>query len=125
MNVTEHGLNETTERIIGCAFRVSNVLGSGFLEKVYENALALEVRKAGLEVVQQAEMEVTYDGALVGEYRADLLVEGCVLVELKATGKLTNVDMAQCLNYLKASKLRICLLLNFGKPKLEIRRVMS
>ena len=125
MNVTEQRLNETTEKIIGCAFRVSNALGSGFLEKVYENALALEARKRGLDVVQQAEMEVTYDGVVVGEYRADLLVEGSVIVELKAATRLTNVDMAQCLNYLKVSDLRICLLLNFGKPKLEIRRVAN
>ncbi len=125
MNVTEQRLNETTEKIIGCAFRVSNALSSGFLEKVYENALALEARKRGLDVVQQAEMEVTYDGVVVGEYRADLLVEGSVIVELKAATRLTNVDMAQCLNYLKVSDLRICLLLNFGKPKLEIRRVAN
>jgi len=125
MRRIERGLNETTEKIIGCAFRVSNTLGVGFLEKVYENALAHEIRKEGLHVAQQAELVVTYDGVVVGEYRADLLVEGGVLVELKAAAKLSNVDMAQCLNYLKAAKLRICLLLNFGKPKLEIRRVMN
>ncbi|MHC5053798.1 MAG: GxxExxY protein [Planctomycetota bacterium] len=118
-------LNEMTDKVIGCAFRVSNVMGSGFLEKVYENALAFEVRKPGLEVVQQAEMEVTYDGVVVGECRADLLVEGSVVVELKAAKKLANIDMAQCLNYLKASKLGVCLLLNFGTPKLEIRRVVN
>ena len=125
MKDTERSLDETTEKIIGCAFRVSNALGAGFLEKVYENALVHEVLKEGLGVVQQAELEVIYDGVVVGEYRADLLVERCVVVELKAAAKLTNVDMAQGLNYLKASKLKICLLLNFGKPKLEIRRIMN
>ena len=118
-------MDDTTEAVIGCAFRVSNVLGCGFLEKVYENALAMEIRKAGLEVVQQAWMEVTYNGSVVGEYRADLLVGGNVVVELKAAKALNAVDLAQCLNYLKASKLRVCLLLNFGRPKLEIRRIVN
>ena len=125
MNADGRGLDGTTETAIGCAFRVSSVLGCGFLEKVYENALALEIRKAGLEVVQQAGMEVTYDGSVVGEYCADLLVEGDVVVELKATKALSAVDMAQCLNYLKASDKRVGLLLNFGRPKLEIRRVVN
>jgi GxxExxY protein len=125
MNADGRGLDDTTEAVIGCAFRVSNVLGCGFLEKVYENALAMEIRKAGLEVVQQAGMEVTYNGSVVGEYRADLLVGGNVVVELKAAKALNAVDLAQCLNYLKASKLRVCLLLNFGRPKLEIRRIVN
>ena len=104
---------------------MSNVLGCGFLEKVYENALAIEIRKAGLTAVQQAGMEIVCEGSVVGEYRADLLVEGKIIVELKATKALSDVDMAQCLNYLKASDKRVGLLLNFGRPKLEIKRVAN
>lgn len=116
-------LNQISERIIGCAFAVSNGLGSGFLEKVYENALVHELRKAGLSVAQQHAMIVRYDGVVVGEYVADLLVESLVLVELKHARSIDDVHMAQCLNYLKATGLQLCLLLNFGKPRVEIRRI--
>jgi GxxExxY protein len=115
--------NEVSERIIGCAFRVLNTLGTGFLEKVYENALALEMREAGLAVAQQKGITVCYKGVAVGEYVADLVVEGTVIVELKASKTLDPVHTAQCINYLKATGLRLCLLLNFGKPRLEIHRV--
>lgn len=118
----EH-LNQISKRILGCAFAVSNGLGSGFLEKVYENALAHELRKAGLSVVQQHAMVARYDGVVVGEYVADLLVESLVLVELKHARVIDDVHLAQCLNYLKVTGLRLCLLLNFGKPRVEIRRV--
>lgn len=116
-------LNQISERILGCAFAVSNGLGSGFLEKVYENALAHELRKAGLSVVQQHAIAARYDGVVVGEYVADLLVESVVLVELKHARVIDDVHLAQCLNYLKATGLRLCLLLNFGKPRAEIRRI--
>ncbi len=116
-------LNQISERILGCAFAVSNGLGSGFLEKVYENALAHEMRKAGLQVSQQHAMAARYDGVVVGEYVADLLVESIVLVELKHARALDDVHLAQCLNYLKATGLRLCLLLNFGKPRVEVRRI--
>ena len=118
-------LDALTEQVIGCAFSVSNTLGCGFLEKVYENALAHEIRKAGLHVVQQHGIAVHYDGVVVGEYAADLLVEGTLLVELKAVKVLDDIHLAQCLNYLKATGLRVCLLVNFGKPKVEIRRVVN
>jgi len=111
-----------TERIIGCAYTVANSLGCGFLEKVYENALCHELRKAGLAVNQQLGMEVHYDGVVVGEYTADLVVERKVIVELKAFDSLDSSATAQCLNYLKAAGLHVCLLINFGKPKLDIRR---
>ena len=116
-------INQISERIIGCAFAVSNGLGSGFLEKVYENALAHELRKAGLSVMQQHAMVAKYDGVVVGEYVADLLVESLVLVELKQTRSVDDVHLAQCLNYLKVTGLRLCLLLNFGKPRVDIRRI--
>ena len=114
-----------TEKVIGCAFTVSNVLGCGFLEKVYENALAHELRKAGLKVEQQHGIAVYYDGQVVGEYAADLLVEGSLLVELKAVKELDDIHLAQCLNYLRATKLRLCLLMNFAKPKVDIRRIAN
>lgn len=118
-------LNTITEKIIGCAFTVSSCLGSGFLEKVYENALAHEIRKAGLDVSQQYDIQVHYDGIVVGDYVADLLVERSVLVELKAMKALDNVHHAQCMNYLNASGYTICLLINFGSPKLEVRRIVN
>ena len=123
MNTDAHGWNQFTEVVIGCAFRVSNDLGCGFLEKVYENALAHEIRKAGLHVEQQKQIIVRYDGVVVGEYVADLLVEGVVLIELKCCKAFDEIHEAQCLNYLKATDLPICLLINFGKPKVEIKRL--
>ena len=111
-----------SERIIGCAFTVANTLGIGFFEKVYENALAHELRKSGITVSQQHGIAVVYDGVVVGNYAADLLVEGMVLVELKAVSALDSSHKAQCLNYLKATGLPLCLLLNFGRPLLDVGR---
>ncbi len=116
-------INQITEQIIGCAFTVGNKLGCGFLEKVYENALVHELRKSGLRVKQQFEINIYYDGIIVGEYAADLLVEGCVLVELKALRTMGDKEIAQCLNYLKATKLTLCLLINFGNPRVEVKRI--
>ena len=117
-------LDELTGRVLNCAIRVSNTLGCGFLEKVYENSLAIELRKAGLKAEQQRVVQVRYGGEVVGEYTADLLVAGRVLVELKATRALDDVHLAQCLNYLRATGLQVCLLPNFGTPRLQIRRLM-
>ncbi|HZU52862.1 MAG TPA: GxxExxY protein, partial [Holophagaceae bacterium] len=111
-----------TERIIGCAYQVANTLGPGFLEKVYENAFAHELRKSGLTAIQQHGIEVHYDGVLVGDFIADLLVEDAVLIELKAVKDLAEIHTAQCLNYLKATGKSVCLLINFGKAKIEVRR---
>ena len=116
--------NQITEAVIGAAYKVANTLGSGFLEKVYENALAVEIRKSGLLVVQQHPINVKYEGAIVGEFLAELLVQDEILVELKAVKALDEIHLAQCLNYLKATGLRVCLLINFGNPKIEIKRVM-
>ena len=120
--MTEEQLNQWTERIIGCAFKVSNALGCGFLEKVYENALVHELRKIGFSVQARHPINVYYDGIIVGEFFADILVENVILLELKATKDHDDVFTAQCLNYLKATNKPICLLLNFGKPRLEIKR---
>ena len=113
-----------TSKIIGCAYKVANELGSGFLEKVYENALAHELRKAGLNAAQQHGIPVHYDGVKVGDYVADLLVNDQILIELKACKDLDDVHLAQCLNYLKATALKVCPLMNFGRPKIQIRRLM-
>jgi GxxExxY protein len=116
-------LNDLSGRVIGCAFTVLNTLGAGFLEKVYENALAFEVRAAGLSVVQQHGSKVYYRDAIVGEYFVDLMIQDRLLVELKTVTALTDVHRMQCTNYLKATGLQLCLLLNFGKSRLEIKRM--
>jgi GxxExxY protein len=122
MNIDDKRFDSITERIIACAFKVGNGLGSGFMEKVYENALAHELRKEGLRVEQQVLIKVWYDGVVVGEYVADLIVEGVILVELKAIQSLDPIHMAQCINYLAATKLPVCLLINFGK-RVEVKRL--
>jgi GxxExxY protein len=122
--VTRETIDAVAEKIIGCAYTVQNTLGVGFLEKVYENALAHELRKAGLKVEQQKPVQVVYDCVIVGNYDADLVVEGCVLVELKVAKTFDNVHMAQCLNYLKATGHRLCLLINFGSTRMDYKRVV-
>ncbi len=118
-------LNGVTERIIGCAYQVSRVLGSGFVEKVYENALAHELRKNGLKAAQQSPIEVIYNGVLVGEFFADVLVENTVIVELKVVRTFDNVHLAQGLNYLKATGLNACLLFNFGTQRVQVKRIVN
>ena len=124
MNNDEQRCNHVTERTIGAAYSVSNELGVGFLERPYENALVHELRLMGLQVEQQVPIKISYKGVVVGEYIADLIVEGCVLVEVKAVKELDPVHEAQCLNYLRATGLKICLLINFGKSRVTIRRLM-
>ena len=121
MHTDEETLNKITEQIIGCAFKVANTVGCGFAEKVYENAMAHELKKSGLDVRQQWPITVVYDSIVVGEYVADLYVEECVLVELKAMRGLDDAHKAQCLNYLSATGISICLLINFGK-RVEVQR---
>ena len=117
-------INQVTERIIACVFRVGNTLGCGFLEKVYENALTIELRQNGFKVEQQHLIRVFYHNEPVGDFAADLLIEDCVIVELKSARMLDDVHAAQCLNYLKATGLKVCLLVNFGKPRAEIKRIV-
>jgi len=112
---------QLTERIIKAFYTVYRALGYGFLEKVYENSLAIQLRKMKLAVVQQAEIKVYYAGVVVGEYYADLLVADAVIVEIKAVRALLKEHEAQLLNYLKATPYEVGLLLNFG-PKPEIKR---
>lgn len=110
-----------TRRIIENFYKVYNTLGYGFLEKVYENALMIEFEKSGLEAKCQAPIKVFYDRQIIGEYYIDLLVEECIIVEIKAVKSLLKEHEAQLLNYLKASRIEVGLLLNFG-PKPEIKR---
>jgi len=113
---------EITDKILYAFFKkVYHKLGYGFLEKVYENALASELRRMGLKVIQQAPIRVYYEGEVVGEYYADLVVEGVVIVEIKAARWILPEHEAQLLNYLRATTYEVGLLLNFG-PKPEFRR---
>ena len=124
MNTDEKTINGITERIIGCAYKVHGKLGCGFLERCYNNALAYELRKAGLRVEQEVPLQVWYDDIVVGEYVADLIVEGLVLIELKAVQNIDPAHAAQCINYLAATRLPVCLLINFGK-RVEIKRIVG
>jgi GxxExxY protein len=117
-------LDLITEKVIGCCYTVASSLGTGFLEKVYENALGHEIRKSGLTASQQHPVRVIYDGVIVGDNVADILVNNQVIVELKAVKALDNIHRAQCLNYLKATGYSVCLLVNFGNPTLEVKRIV-
>ena len=123
--MTDNELNSITEKIIGAAFVVSNTLGAGFLEKVYENSLSIELDKLGLKVDQQKAMNVYYDNKIVGEYFSDLLVEENIIIELKAVKRIDEIHHAQLMNYLKACKKRFGLILNFGSPKVEVKRIVN
>ncbi len=120
-----NGINSDnlTQRIIGCAYKVSNALGIGFVEKVYENAFTHELQKEDFTVQQQFPINVKYDGLIVGKFFADLLVNGQILIELKAVSTLDSNHLAQALNYLRATGLETCLLINFGKPRIQIRNL--
>ena len=112
---------ELTEKIIKIFYRVYNKLGYGFLEKLYENAMVIELKKDGIPVIPQSPIEVFYEDQIIGEYFADLLVADNVIVEIKAAKNLVADHEAQLLNYLKATDIEVGLLLNFG-PKPQIKR---
>ena len=112
---------EVTERVVAAFYHVYNTLGWGFLERVYHNSLKYELEKRGLKVASQARFEVFYDGVPMGEFFTDLLVEDCVILELKSAEGIAPEHEAQLLNYLRASNIDVGLLLNFG-PKPQIRR---
>jgi GxxExxY protein len=113
-----------SERVIGCAYAVGNELGPGFLETVYENALCFELKRQGIEIERQVPLDVRYKGEMVGKYFADILVERRLLLELKSVSSLASEHKAQVINYLKATGLSVGLLINFGKPRTEIQRVV-
>ncbi|PYT07802.1 MAG: GxxExxY protein [Acidobacteria bacterium] len=116
---------ELTEKIIGCAFRVYNRMGFGFLESVYEKCMLIELRKAGLRVAAQRPIFVRYEGELVGEFIADMLVEETILLELKSVRSLAQIHEVQLVNYLVATGRPLGLLLNFGEYKVEVRRKLK
>jgi GxxExxY protein len=111
--------------IVGSAYKVGGILGCGFLEKVYEKSLAIELAASGLNVEMQKPIKVHYAGEVVGEYFADILVENDIVVELKAVKAIENIHFAQCQNYLKATGKKLALLINFGEEKVKVRRVAN
>ena len=117
-------INQITYAINGAIFEVNRVLGPGFLEKVYENALLVELKKRGLQAESQVPIKVVYKEETVGEYFADILVEGMVVIELKTVEDLNKVHEAQLLNYLKATGMQVGLLVNFKQPKAQIKRMV-
>ena len=112
-------------RIIGLAMRVHSVLGHGFLEKVYEKALMVLLRRENIEAAQQAPITVSFEGEVVGNYYADILVENKIILEIKSAEHIIDAHRAQALHYLKATGLRLALILNFGKEKLEYERMVK
>jgi GxxExxY protein len=123
-NGTAGAESSLSSRVIGCGFEVSNALGAGFLESVYEKALCIELRRQGLEFERQKSLSVSYKGEVVGSYVADIVVENKLLVELKALSRLTSEHDAQVMNYLCATGLSVGLLLNFGTSRLGVRRIV-
>jgi GxxExxY protein len=117
-------INDITYAINGAVFEVNRVLGPGFLEKVYENALLIELRSRGLKAESQVPIKVLYKEDVVGEYIADILVEGSVIVELKTVESLEKIHEAQLLNYLRATGIHLGLLVNFKHPKAEVKRLV-
>ena len=113
---------ELSDKIINCAFVVHKTLGYGFLEKVYENSLVIELKLSGLEPQAQFDIPVYYHNQIVGDYRADILVNNKIVLKLKAEKEYNKGHEAQLINYLKASKMKLGYLLNFGKHKLEFKR---
>ena len=113
-----------TEQIIGAAFEVFRVLGYGFLEKVYQRAMVVELQRRGLKVIPEARITVWYKEVIVGEYAADLFVDDCVVVELKVAKQYCSEDEAQLLNELKATKVKVGLLISFGRTKVEFKRMV-
>ena len=131
MNADERGLlapstpiNDLSQEVIGAAMRVHNTLGCGFLEKVYENALIVELAKANIEVQQQLAIQVIYEGIPVGDYLADLVVDRRIIIELKAVKAIDEIHVAQTINHLRAANYHLGLILNFSKPKLEVKRLV-
>ena len=116
--------NEAAQKVIGAAYEVSNALGAGFLEKVYEKALIRELTLQGIQTEAQVRFPIRYKGEPVAEYFADLLIEGVLIVELKCVERFAPEHMATCINYLRASGIKLALLINFQKPRVDWKRVV-
>jgi GxxExxY protein len=115
-------INDLTYQINGAVYEVNKILGHGFLEKVYENALAVELNRRNLKAERQVPINISYKNEIVGDYFADIVVENKIILELKAVELLRPIHEAQILNYLKATGFKVGLLINFTYPKAEIKR---
>ena len=111
-------------KIVGLAMQIHSELGFGFLEKVYENSMMVLFRRENIMAKQQAPVSVSFEGEIVGDYYADILIEDKIILELKAIEKITDAHKAQALNYLKASGLKLAIIINFGKQRLEYERIV-
>jgi len=117
--------SDITAKIINCAYKVHNFMGTGFQEVIYQRALKIEFEELGLSFEREKEMMIFYKELEIGERRVDFLVDGDIMVELKALSKLEDVHIAQLMNYIEAYKVRIGLLINFGAKKLEVKRFIK
>jgi GxxExxY protein len=116
---------ELTHKIIGCAMKVHSTLGNGFQEVIYQRAMAIEMRMQGLEFAREMEMAIYYEGEEIGTRRVDFVVEGKIMVELKAIIELNDSNLNQCRNYLEAYNLPVGLLINFGSNSLQYKRIYN
>ena len=116
---------ELTERIIGCAYKVYSTMGFGFLESVYENCLMIELEKEGLNAERQRAINVYYKDTLVGEFKADIVVEDTVIVELKSVRQMTSAHEVQLVNYLVATNMPVGLIVNFAENKVQVKRKLK
>ena len=121
----EYAHSDITSKIIGCAMKVHSTLGNGFQEVIYQRALAIEMRKAGLYFEREMEMPIFYEGEEIGTRRVDFFVSTKIMVELKAITQLDKVHLAQALNYLEAYNMQIGLLINFGETSLKFHRLAN
>jgi GxxExxY protein len=121
----EYPESELTGRIIGCAMEVHKTLGNGFQEVIYQRALAIEMRNQNIDFSREHEMEIFYKGEYIGRRRVDFFVEDKIMVELKAVIRMEDAHLAQAINYLEAYNMKIGLLINFGSPSLQFKRVMK
>ena len=125
MNEAQIYLNQLSERAIGLAYKIGASLGCGFVESVYENALVHELGKSSIKVRQQRQILVRYDGIIIGDFQADLIIEEALIIEVKAVREISLGHEAQLLNYLKSSKLRLGLVINLGTSAVQIRRKVN
>lgn len=124
-NTAQNNINELTHKIIGCAMRIHNELGSGFQEIIYQRALAIELRNSDIGYEREKEMPITYSGEVIGTRRVDFFVENSVMVELKAFAKIEDIHKNQAINYLEVYNIADGLLINFGGLSLEFKRVYN
>lgn len=121
----EYKYSDITEKIIGCAMRIHQRMRNGYQELIYHRCLIIELKKAGLSFSSEMELPIYYEGIYVGKRRVDFLIDGKIVVEIKALSELTDAHLAQALNYLETMELEIGLLLNFGSKSLEIKRLIN